>query len=54
MSDPFEEVRKEGQHEGAVEIACLMLADDVPYETVAKYTKLSLEEIKALDAKKSA
>lgn len=31
-----------------------MLADDVPYETVAKYTKFSLEEIKALDAKKPA
>ena len=56
MSDPFEEVWQEGFREGEqkflIECALAMLADGVPYETVAKYTKLSLEEIKALDAKK--
>lgn len=60
MSDPFEEVWQEGFREGflkvthdkTVEIACSMLADGIPHEKVAKYTKLSLEEIKALDAKK--
>lgn len=31
-----------------------MLADGMPYEKVAKYSKLTLEEVKALDAKKPA
>lgn len=58
MSDPFEEVWqegfREGEHKFLTRCALAMLADDVPYETVAKYTKFSLEEIKALDAKKPA
>lgn len=58
MSDPFEEVWqegfREGEHKFLTKCALAMLADNVPYETVAKYTKLSLEEIKALDAKKPA
>ena len=31
-----------------------MLADGMPYEKVAKYSKLILEELKALDTKKPA
>ena len=31
-----------------------MLADGMPYEKVAKYSKLTIEEVKALDAKKPA
>ena len=31
-----------------------MLADGMPYEKVAKYSKLTLEEVKALDTKKPA
>lgn len=58
MCRAFEEVWQEGFREGEqkflTECALAMLADDVPYETVAKYTKFSLEEIKALDAKKPA
>ena len=54
MCRAFEEVREEGKREERVEFAHSMLADDIPYETVAKYTKFSIEEIKALDAKKPA
>ena len=54
MCRAFEEVREEGKHEQAVETACLMLADGMPYEVIAKYAKLSVEEIRALDGKKSA
>ena len=31
-----------------------MLADGMPYEKIAKYSKLILEEVKALDTKKPA
>lgn len=54
MCRAFEEVREEGKREQAVEFARSMLADGMPYEIVAKYTKLSIEEVKALDNKKSA
>ena len=39
---------EEGEHKKAVEMACQMLADREPVEKIARYTKLSLEEIKAL------
>lgn len=54
MCRAFEEVREEGKREQAVEFARSMLADGMPYEIVAKYTKLSVEEVKALDTKRSA
>lgn len=54
MCRAFEEVREEGKREQAVEFARSMLADGMPYEIVAKYTKLSVEEVKALDTKQSA
>ena len=54
MCRAFEEVREEGKREQVVEFARSMLADGMPYEIVAKYTKLSIEEVKALDNKKSA
>ena len=54
MCRAFEEVREEGKREQAVESTRSMLADGMPYEIVAKYTKLSVEEVKALDTKRSA
>ena len=54
MCRAFEEVREEGKREQAVEFARSMLADGMPYEIVAKYMKLSVEEVKALDTKRSA
>ena len=54
MCRAFEEVREEGKREERVEFARSMLADGMPYEVIAKYTKLSVEEIRALDGKKSA
>ena len=47
-------MRDETIHEKAVDVALSMLADGLPYEQIAKYTKLSVEEIKTLDTKKSA
>lgn len=62
MCRAFEEVREDGKLEGklegardnSLEVARSMLADGVPYEVIAKYTKLSVEEVRALDTKKSA
>ena len=58
MCRAFEEVREEALREGerkkAVESTRSMLADGMPYEIVAKYTKLSVEEVKAFDTKRSA
>lgn len=48
------ETAREAAHEKAVTIALAMLADDMPYEKVSKYAGLSLDEVKALDGKKSA
>ena len=48
------ETAREAAHAKAVENALTMLADDMPYEKVAKYAGLPLEEVKALDSKKSA
>lgn len=54
MCRALEIMRDEAVHESAVENAKTMLADGLPYETIARYTKLSVEEVKRLDAKKSA
>ena len=54
MYRAFEEVREETKREQAIESAKTMLADGLPYEQIARYTKLSIEEVKALDDKKSA
>ena len=54
MCRAFEEVREETKREQAIESAKTMLADGLPYERIARYTKLSIEEVKALDDKKSA
>ena len=54
MCRAFEEVREETKREQAIESAKTMLADGLPYEQIARYTKLSVEEVKALDDKKSA
>lgn len=54
MCRELERMRDETIHEKAVDVALSMLADGLPYEQIAKYTKLSVEEIKTLDTKKSA
>ena len=50
MCRAMEEMRKDERIECALE----MLADGIPYEKVAKYSKLSIEEVKELASKKSA
>ena len=50
MCRAMEEMRKDERIECALE----MLADGMPYEKVAKYSKLTLEEVKELASKKSA
>ena len=42
--------KQEGRHEEAVEIALAMKKDKFPVEQIAKLTKLSIEEIKALQS----
>ena len=42
------DVRKQGIEQKAIEIAKSMLKDNMPVETISKYTGLSLEEIKEL------
>lgn len=54
MCRAMEEMRNETIRERNIECALEMLADGMPYEKVAKYSKLTLEEVKALDTKKPA
>jgi hypothetical protein len=42
------EAKKEGKHEEAVAIATVMKKDGIPNEQIAKFTKLSIEEIEKL------
>ena len=50
----MEEMRNETVRERNIECALEMLADGMPYEKVAKYSKLTLEKVKALDTEKPA
>ena len=54
MCRAMEEMRNETVRERNIECALEMLAGGMPYEKVAKYSKLTLEEVKALDTKKPA
>ena len=54
MCRAMEEMRNETVRERNIECALEMLADGMPYEKVAKYSKMTLEEVKALDTKKPA
>ena len=54
MCRAMEEMRNETVRERNIECALEMLADGMPYEKVAKYSKLILEEVKALGTKKPA
>lgn len=54
MCRAMEEMRNETVRERNIERALEMLADGMPYEKVAKYSKLTLEKVKALDTKKPA
>ena len=40
--------RKEGREEGKIEVAKEMLADNVPVETIMKYSGLTEEQVRAL------
>ena len=54
MCRTMEEMRNETVRERNIECALEMLADGMPYEKVAKYSKLTPEEVNALDTKKPA
>lgn len=54
MCRAMEEMRNETVRERNIKCALEMLADGMPYEKVAKYSKLTLEKVKALDTKKPA
>ena len=62
MCRAMEEMRNEAAreaaikaaHERSVENAKKMLQDEMEYEKVAKYSGLTIEEVKALDGQKSA
>ena len=53
-AEAAEEAAREARHAQSVESAKSMLADGLPYETIARYTNLLIKEIKALDNPKSA
>ena len=53
-AEAAEKAAREARHAQSVESAKSMLADGLPYETIARYTNLLIEEIKALDKPKSA
>ena len=54
MCRAMEKMRDETAHETSIKNAMTMLEDGLPYEKVAKYAGLSIEEVKELDAKKPA
>ena len=54
MCRAMEKMRDETAHETSIKNALTMLEDGLPYEKVAKYAGLSIEEVKELDAKKPA
>ncbi len=54
MCRAMEEMRNETVRERNIEVAKTMLADGLPYEKVAKYAGLTIDEVKALDEKKPA
>ena len=54
MCRAMEKMRDETAHETSIKHALTMLEDGLPYEKVAKYAGLSIEEVKELDAKKPA
>ena len=54
MCRAMEEMRNETVRERNIECALEMLADGMPYEKVANYSKLTPEEVNALDTKKPA
>ena len=54
MCRAMEKMRDETAHETSINNALTMLEDGLPYEKVAKYAGLSIEEVKELDAKKPA
>lgn len=54
MEEMRNEAAREATHKKAIETALAMLADEMPYEKVAKYAGLTVDEVKALVSKKTA
>lgn len=55
MSRVFEEIAKEAAKENSIKMAELMLeSKKLSYEEIAKFTQLTIEEIKELDGKRTA
>ena len=54
MCRAMEDMRNETAHETSAKSALAMLADGLSYEKAAKYSGLSIDEIKALDNMHSA
>lgn len=54
MCRAMEKMRDETEHETSIKHTLEMLADGMPYEKMAKYTNLSIEDVRALAEKKSA
>ena len=48
LMEEKQEAKEEGAHDKAVETARSMIADNFPYDTIAKHTGLSLSEIQNL------
>ena len=48
-----EEAFNEGAHKRELEIARNMLKDNLPIETISKYTNLTIDEINSLEDKKN-
>lgn len=55
MSRVFEEIAREAAKENSIKMAELMLeSKKLSYEEIAKFTQLTIEEIKELDGKRTA
>ncbi|MDT2661654.1 hypothetical protein P7E02_17390 [Enterococcus hulanensis] len=48
MSTKFREGIKEGRELAKIEVAYSMLKDNLPLETISKYSKLSIEKLEEL------
>ncbi|MBO0457592.1 hypothetical protein JZO77_12705 [Enterococcus hulanensis] len=48
MSTKFREGIKEGRELAKIEVAQSMLKDNLPLETISKYSKLSIEKLEEL------
>ena len=55
MCKVMEEMRNEAERENSLETArCLLMIGKLTYEEIAQATKLTVDEVRALDEKRSA